>query len=144
MDTRFRSRVLTILRLSLVAGPLACAGGVELDQAAWQGEFTGGPAAISGSVAAVSVNGRTQASIHIDRATPGDTYAWRLAGGSCQAEGALVGGAAAYPPLTASSSGSADADAVLSQGLGSGPYAARVLHQPAGAVVACTALARIH
>lgn len=120
----------------------ACAGPVDVGQTAWQATFSGGPGGISGSVGAVSVAGRTHASIAIQRAAPGQQYGWRIQQGDCQSEGALVGAAASYPVLTAAGDGTAGADIFLSRILNSGPYAARVVQlQSAGeGLAACAPL----
>lgn len=128
--------------LVVVATLAACAGAVDIGQTAWQATFSGGTAGISGSVGAVSVSGRTHASISIQRAVPGQAYGWRIQRGDCQSEGQLVGSAAVYPTLTAADDGTAGADVFLSQILASGPYAARVVKLQSGGEVlaACASL----
>ena len=128
----------------LVAATLAaCAGPVDVGQTAWQGTFPGGPGRITGSVAAVSGSGRTHASIAIQHGTPGQAFGWRIRLGDCQAEGALVGGAASYPVLTVAEDGTAGADVYLSRTMSAGPYAARLVQLQAGGgqlLAACTML----
>ncbi len=123
----------------------ACAGPVDSGQVAWQATLNGGPGGISGSVAALSASGRTRASIAIQRAVAGQSYGWRIQQGDCQAEGALVGGAAVYPTLLAGDDGTAGADIVLSRTLTSGHYAARVVKLQAGGetLAACAALQQV-
>lgn len=123
----------------------ACSDAVDLGQTAWQAELSVGPEGLTGSVAAVSVGNRTEASIQLERAAPGERYDWRIHAGDCEAAGAIVGGAAVYPRLVAGQDGRAEAETVLSQTLGAGPYAARVLHVlPDGAEqpAACAPLER--
>ncbi len=132
--------------LVLLPALTACAGAVDAGQTAWQATLAGGPAGISAAVAAVSVSGRTHASIAIQRGVPGQQYGWRIQHGDCQAEGALVGAAAVYPTLTAADDGTAGTDTFLSQVLTTGPYAARVVRlQAAGGetLAACGALERV-
>ncbi len=105
---------------------VACNNAVTFGEAAWQAQLVAPPGGITGSVGAVSQSNRTDVSIAIQRAVAGQQYAWRIQRGDCQTEGVTVGGAAIYPTLVANDSGSAEARAVLSQVLGSGPYAARV------------------
>ncbi len=129
--------------LILATGLAACTGAVDLGQTAWQASFNGGPSGISGSLAALSVSGRTHLSIAIQRAVPGQQYGWRVQRGDCQSEGTLVGAAATYPTLTAADDGTAGTDNVyLSQILNSGPYVVRVVKLSAGGEVlaACAAL----
>jgi len=131
----------------LAAALTACAGPVELGEIAWQGDLTGGAGGITGSVAAVAVSDRTTVSIAIQRALSGQQYAWRVQLGDCQTAGATLGGAATYPALIPDEAGSAEAQAVLSQALRGGPYAARVLQvQAAGGqtLAACGVLQRTH
>ncbi len=131
----------------VVVLPLAaCAGAVDVSQTAWQATLAAGPGGISGSAAAVSVAGRTHASIAIERAVPGQQYGWRIQHGDCQAQGTLVGTAATYPTLTAADDGTAGADTYLSQVLSTGPYAARVAALQAGGgetPAACGALEQV-
>jgi len=133
--------------LLLAAGLTACAAPVDLGQTAWQADLTGGPGGITGSVAAVAVSDRTTVSIAIQRALSGQQYAWRIQLGDCQAEGATLGGAATYPSLLPDQSGGAEAEALLSQALRTGPYAARVFQVQAGGaqtLAACGVLQRTH
>ncbi len=123
----------------------ACTDAVTFGEAAWQAQLVAPPGGITGSVAAVSQSNRTDVSIAIQRAVSGQQYAWRIQRGDCQTEGVTLGGSAIYPNLVANDAGSAEARAVLSQALGSGPYAARVyLVQPGGgqAQAACGVLQR--
>jgi hypothetical protein len=92
----------------------------------------------------VSQSGATSASMDLRLGDAGVTYQWRMAQGDCTSEGKLVGGRAAYPPLVASATGGADAEATLPGELTSGgSYAARIL-QVSGTgteqVVACGVL----
>ena len=85
------------------------------------------PSVVSGNAAAVAQFGRTEASVEIRQGEPGTFYGWRINAGTCDGEGALQGGIAAYPLMEADETGIASADALLSTVLRSGgSYAARV------------------
>lgn len=67
----------------------------------WEGTLSPvPPASVSGQVAVVSQFGGIQTSLEIRLATPGATYRWRLAEGSCTTPGRVIGGVALYPQLT--------------------------------------------
>lgn len=105
-----------------------CESATEPTIVAWEGELQATPpAAVNGSVAAISQFGRTEASILLTGAEAGATYGWRINSGTCDAEGAVVGGAAVYPALTAGAQGSATENTTFAELLGTdGSYAARV------------------
>jgi hypothetical protein len=92
----------------------ACGSSTEPVLTIWEGDLEPvPPATVGGLVAAVSQFGRTEASIRVTDAEPGETYLWRIDSGTCQEAGETQGGVAAYPPLTPGQSGTASTDAVL-------------------------------
>ncbi len=132
--------------LLATASLTGCVGGVAVEQSAWQGDLVGPPTGVTGSVAALSQSDRTHASIGFQRGVPGQLYAWRLEQGNCQTTGAIFGAAAVYPQITADETGNGQAEAFLSQTLGSGPYAGRLLLVSSGGTqssVACGVLQRV-
>ena len=135
----------TLPALSLLLLAAGCSSGTGPDATLWEATLTPvAPATISGVAAAVAQARLTRVSVEIRQAVAGESYGWRVAQGTCAAEGAVVGGLALYPALAPGSSRVAGADAVVPGQLDSGgAYAVRILH-PAGTggsqVVACGAL----
>lgn len=126
----------------------ACGGATEPVVLAWEAELDpSGPGGVSGSAAMVSQYGRTDMSIQIQSSAAGATYQWRINEGGCGAPGALVGGAAIYPPLTVQAASSASADANMGGMLDQDrTYAARVFGTSVGGgevLVACGEMARV-
>ena len=65
--------------------------------------------------------------MEIRQGVTGVLYGWRISSGTCQTEGTIQGGNAAYPLLQADESGVASEAAILSAVFRSkDPYAARV------------------
>lgn len=136
----------TARRTALLAAALAlsaCGSTTDFaDPTAWEAFLTGTgfpPSEITGSVGALSQGRNTQISISISDAQPGAVHAWQLRTGDCETDGERVGTSAAYPSLTVSSQGSADADAVLSRTLDEDEdYQVVVLQSPTvDDVIAC-------
>ncbi len=101
---------------------------------------------LSGTVAVVSRSDRIRAGIDIEGAVPGAAYDWRLAEGTCEEPGGLIGGRAVYPTLTAGETGSASAEAVIAGTLRpDGTYHAALLTTAPdnGTVIACGALEQV-
>lgn len=144
-------RTITPRILLLLPGLMGLAGCLEdvvqPVPVAWEGDLFsigGVPTQVAGSVAALSQGSRARASIQITDAEPDTTYEWLVRRGTCGApSSAIVGGRASYPPLTASASGAASADALLPEAMLSGsefhgalfaagesePFACADLHQ---------------
>lgn len=119
--------LLPVLAGLLAAGLTAgCRDLVAPQSTAWEGELQAiGAEQLQGSVAIVSRSGRSETSIQIDQAEPGATYNWRVRSGSCQVQGAVIGGEAVYAALVANSTGTAEGGAILSRELDAdGAYAA--------------------
>lgn len=131
----------------LVPLALGCSDVQGPSTTAWEGTLVPVDKAtrFGGRVAAVSEASRTRASITIQKAEPSATHSWRLRAGSCDSPGELVGGVASYPELFVGASGTASAEAVLSETLrADGDYHAVVLEETdSGAVIACGALERV-
>lgn len=110
----------------------------------WEGDLVPASAGgVTGTVAAVAQAGRTEVAVEIRQAVPDRTYGWRLTEGTCQNEGALVGGVALYPPMTADPSRTASAEAAVPGELSPGErYAVWVFTGGNGGeqVVACADL----
>ena len=90
------------LALALLAG-----GTVVAADSAWKATLhSSNDSKIEGS-AEVKANGTdsTMMSVKIKNATAGTTYAWHMHSGTCSAGGPVVGDAAAYPKVTADSTG---------------------------------------
>lgn len=139
----WKGRLLALGSASILA---ACSSPTDTTPLAWEAELSAlGPAGPTGSVALLSQYGRTDASIAIEGALPDTTYGWRINAGTCDEEGAILGGQAVYPSLTTDADGEGGRDATIGGSPGaSTPYAARLL-LPAdgGSVVACGELARV-
>lgn len=139
-----RRRLAALSLLTLAAG---CSSGTEPSTTLWEATLSPlAPSTMSGSAAAVAQAGRTRIEVEIRQAVAGESYRWRVSQGTCASEGALVGGAALYPVLTADPSRSARADAAVPGQLAEGgAYAVRVVRPgtPGGEqVMACGALLR--
>ena len=125
-----------------------CSDIVAPTRSGWEGELEPvPPAEVRGSVAVISQSGRSETSILITNAVPGETYSWRIRSGSCDTSGDVVGGAAVYPPLSPDDTGEAEGQTTLSRELEPGnTYAALVFLSPAvgdAELVACGELARL-
>lgn len=133
----FRSALVVAVTITSITG---CRRVVEPNVVAWEGELAGAQGAfdpLQGSAAALSEGNRTAASIAISGAEDTLSYAWRIQRGSCQSPGDVVGGLASYPVLEPGSSGSASADAALSEGMLSGSFHAAVFRSGDETPVAC-------
>ena len=139
-------------RLILLASPallvLACTSVTAPLFTSWEGTLQPiFPNVEGGRVAAVTQFGRTQASILFQEGDPEITYGWRINAGTCQEEGEIQGGRAAYPPLVPSEVGSTSAEVTLSTEFKNGrQFSGRVYIQGAGGsdqVVACGELEQI-
>lgn len=139
-----RSALPALLALSLATG---CSTDINLPETtAWEGTLISLDVTnpLRGSIAALSRGATTRASIQITNAEPAARYAWRIRSGSCDSPGERVGGLAAYPDLTASATGSASDEAILSETLRpDGAYHAVVLEVPdSDRIIACGNLER--
>ena len=108
----------------------------------WEGALDPvGPNVLGGRVVAVTQHGRTNVGISIRDGDPETTYGWRMSSGTCDQEGAILSGPAAYPPLLTGQGGSATAEAVISTLFKPGlQFSARVFRSEDGdpeEVVAC-------
>ena len=105
------------------------------------------PNTLRGRAAAVTQFGRTRTSIVVERGDPEVTYGWRIDSGSCQEQGEIQGGGAAYPFLEPSEVGTASADVTLATQFKNGKqFSARVFVEAAGGadeVVACGELVQL-
>ncbi len=131
--------------LSLLLLAAGCSSGTGPEATLWEATLAPvAPATVSGVAAAVAQARLTRVSVEIREAVAGESYGWRLAKGTCAAEGVVVGGLALYPALTPGVSRVAGAEAVVPGQLDpGGAHAVRIVHAGAtGAsqVVACGAL----
>ena len=105
------------------------------------------PNAVTGVAAAVSQFGRTDASVEIREAEAGVLHGWRIDSGTCEAQGLIQGGIAAYRLIEPDETGIGRGDAVVpSVFISGGSYAARVYLPIDGGgqeVVACGDLAEV-
>jgi len=124
---------------------VACSTGTEPSISLWQGTLRPvAPSTITGPVAAVAQGGRTRVSVEIRQAVAAQTYAWRLDEGMCPTGGAIQGGVALYPSLTADAARTAKTEAAIPGQISSGKrYAVLVLGTGTAAdqTVACADLA---
>lgn len=146
MQTIVRASFVFWLSLAvLVAGGCRVLGGVDLSVDAWEGDLIASTGMLTGSAAALSQAGRTNASIQINGG-PEDAglYGWRIRTGSCSSPGALIGGLAQYPDLDVEAGGAASADAVLNEAMPGGRnYHVVIIRAADGAEVACGQLQRV-
>jgi hypothetical protein len=140
------------LRVALVAAPAliisACTSVTAPLFTSWEGTVQPiFPSTVGGRVAAVTQFGRTEASIVMEEGEADVVYRWRINAGSCQEEGAIQGGLAAYPPLVVSEVGSSSADVTLNTEFENGDqFAARIYIQEEGGsneVIGCGNLDQI-
>lgn len=146
MQTIFRASLAFSLSLALVAvGGCRVLGGVDVSVDAWEGDLIASTGTLTGSAAALSQGGRTNASIQIGGG-PEDAglYGWRIRTGSCSSPGALIGGAAQYPDLDVEAGGTATADAILTEAMPGGRnYHVVIIRAADNAEVACGQLQRV-
>lgn len=139
-------RPYALAALALVSAMLtACSSSTSPSVTLWEGALAPvPPSSVSGQAAAVSQFGGIQASIEIRQATPGTTYRWRLAQGTCAAPGRVVGGEALYPVMAVDEDRTAQRQTTLPGELSNGgSYVTLVLRVGEGDVeerVACGAL----
>jgi hypothetical protein len=69
--------------------------------------------AVTGSFRAVYNEGRTNVTINIANASPGQQLPWHIHEGSCGNDRGIIGGASNYTPLTVGSNGTASGSANL-------------------------------
>lgn len=149
-DSMRRERLLAPLP-SLLAITLlltGCSTSTEPENTYWEGTLLPVlPSAVTGVAAAVTQFGRTDASVEIREAEVGVLYGWRIDSGTCEAQGLIQGGIAAYPLIEPDESGIGSGNAVLSSVfISGGPYAARVYLPINGGgqeVVACGKLEEV-
>ena len=81
----------------------------------WSGQLTGRGmyTAVSGSVRAQSLDGRTTLTVQLQGDSPNSSRAWALHEGRCDNPGPMLGGMYDYPALQVSSDGRATATATL-------------------------------
>lgn len=91
---------------------------------------------VSGTAAAVSANGGTQASVRVE-GLPNGSYRWGVYRGTCAEPGSLLGETETYPGLSGGPSGSSTADAAFTVFMNArGAFLAQVLNST-GTRVAC-------
>jgi hypothetical protein len=74
----------------------------------WNGSLTPQTGyAVTGSFRAIYFEGRTDVTINIANASPGQTLPWHIHEGSCGNDRGIIGGASNYPPLVVGSNGTA-------------------------------------
>lgn len=74
----------------------------------WDGSLTPQPGyAVTGSFKAIYYEGRTDVTINIANASPGQRLPWHIHEGSCGNDRGIVGDPSAYSPLVVGSNGSA-------------------------------------
>lgn len=134
--------------LSLLLLAAGCSSGTGPDATLWEATLAPvAPATVSGVAAAVAQARVTRVSVEIRQALAGESYGWRMAEGTCAAEGAVVGGVALYPALAPGASRVASAEAVVPGQLDAGgAYAVRIFNPGAtggSQVVACGALVEV-
>lgn len=111
---------------------------VEPTQTVWESVISGTPeyADVTGTAAAVSANGATQASIQLG-GVPGGSYRWGVHRGTCEVAGSLLGEPEAYPALNVGLDGSVTGEATFTRFMqGGGEFIALVLTS-GGTRVAC-------
>lgn len=121
---------------------VTCSGSTEPLVAFWEGNLTPiPPSFVDGQVVAVTQHGKTDVGITIGSGEAGVAYGWRIDSGSCQENGVILGGPAAYPPLLPGQGGSASAETSLSALFKAGRhFSGRVFRSADGGleqVVAC-------
>ncbi len=149
-DSMRRERLLAPLPSLLAITFLltGCSTGSEPENTFWEGIlFPVLPSAVTGVAAVVTQFGRTDASVEIQEAEAGVLYGWRIDSGTCEAQGQIQGGTAAYPFIEPDESGVGRRNAVLSSVfISGGSYAARVYLPIDGGgeeVVACGKLEEV-
>jgi hypothetical protein len=84
----------------------------------WDGSLTPQTGyAVTGSFKAFVKDGRTNVTVNIGNATPGQQLPWHIHEGSCGNDRGIVGDALAYAPLTVGSNGAASGSANLAVAL---------------------------
>jgi hypothetical protein len=81
----------------------------------WSGQLTGRGmhTAVSGTVRAQSLDGRTTITVQLQGDTPNNSRAWALHEGRCDTPGPMVGGTYDFPALRIAADGRASATATL-------------------------------
>ena len=81
----------------------------------WSGQLTGRGmyTAVSGSVRASSIDGRTSVTAQLQGDAPNSSRAWALHEGRCDSPGPMLGGTYDYPTLQVAADGRAAATATL-------------------------------
>lgn len=120
--------------LALAAALAGCSSSTAPSVTLWEGTLSpAAPGSVSGQVAAVSQFGGIQVSLEIRLATPGATYRWRLAEGTCATPGRVIGGVALYPQLAVGEERTAQALTTVPGELGTGrSYVALVVRIAGG------------
>lgn len=137
---------LPIASAALAAGGCRVLGSVDVDVFAWEGDLVAiAGDAPGGSVAALSQNGRTIASIRITDGPMGEhVFDWRIRAGSCASPGSPLGGAATYPAIEHSAPGNSSAETVLGDTMpDSRSYHAVLIRSADGTEVACGDFRRV-
>lgn len=82
----------------------------------WNGSLSGqgAGASITGTIKALSNDGRTEVTVALNGASPDAVHPWHVHEGACGSGGPIVGDASAYSPLRVGSGGSASDVATLS------------------------------
>ncbi|MDQ4080601.1 MAG: hypothetical protein M3125_07555 [Gemmatimonadota bacterium] len=70
--------------------------------------------AVTGSFKAFVKDGRTEVTVNVANASPGQQLPWHIHEGSCGNDRGIVGGASSYPPLIVGNNGAATGNANLS------------------------------
>lgn len=141
----FRTTAAIALPALVLAGGCRVLGSVDVSVVAWEAELVPTASAPTGSAAALSQSGRTQASIQISGGAAGErTYGWRIRAGRCASPGQVIGGAAAYPEMAHAPPATTTADAILSDPMPGGrAYHAVLIRLEDDAEVACGDLQRV-
>jgi len=119
-----------------------------LEVVTWEAALVGADGSanpLSGSVAMVIGESRTQVGISVTDAPPRASLAWDVRDGTCATPGDRVGPANVYVAITTSDTGTGASETIVLRRVGTaGPYAAFVYDGSAGsgAVLACADLER--
>jgi hypothetical protein len=73
--------------------------------------------AVTGSFKAFVKDGRTEVTVNVANASPGQQLAWHIHEGSCGNDRGIIGGASSYPPLVVGNNGAANGRANLTVSL---------------------------
>lgn len=146
MTGSFKYLFVPVVSAALAAGGCRVLGSVDVNVFAWEGELVPvAGEAPHGTVAALTQNGRTFASIQVTDGPMGEhVFDWRIRAGSCAEPGAVLGGAATYPPIEHSAPGTTTSEAVFGDTMpDTRSYHAVLSRSEDGAELACADLQRV-